>query len=68
MSANRVQVRLDLTSEERQRLRIIAAQKDISMAEFARQAVKVAMDQSEQEQKRQATARILKARRAGGSE
>ncbi len=48
---NRVQIRLALTNKERQRLRIIAAHKDISMAEFARQAVKVAMEQAEQEHK-----------------
>ncbi len=59
MSENRVQIRLALTNQERQRLRIIAAHKDISMAEFARQAVKVAMEQAEQEHKRRATAKDI---------
>jgi hypothetical protein len=68
MSENRVQIRLDLTTEERQRLRIIAAHKDISMAEFARQAVKVAMEQAEQKHKRRATAKILRNRHDGNGE
>lgn len=67
MPANRVQIRLDLSVEERQRLRILAAHKDISMAEFARQAVKHAMEEAEQEQKRQEAARILRNQRPGTS-
>jgi hypothetical protein len=68
MSESRVQIRLDLTTTDRQRLRIIAAHKDISMAEFARQAVKVAMEQAEQEHKRMATAKILRNKRDGTGE
>lgn len=68
MPADRVQIRLDLSTEERQRLRIIAAHHDISMAEFARKAVKAAIEQEEQEQKRLVTAKILRSKRNGSSE
>jgi predicted kinase len=65
---DRVQVRLDLTPDERQRLRVIAAHQGISMAEFSRRAVIQVMDQVEQEQKKQATAKILKKRQTENGE
>lgn len=60
-----VSMRLELTPTERDKVRILAAQEGMSMAEFSRRAVLEAIEAKEQEHKRQLAAQILRSKRAG---